>query len=66
MTRGFDGLAYMSRQCNSDRSYVFFGDPTDDAFIRDPTCSRNFGDPLDGRAQLITFCNVLGVEVLVR
>ncbi|SEH56787.1 RES domain-containing protein [Leifsonia sp. CL147] len=65
-TAGFDGLVYMSRQCNSDRAYVFFGDRTDDAFDRDPTYSWNFGDPLDGRAQLITFCNVLGVEVLVR
>lgn len=65
-TTGFDGLVYMSRQCNSDRAYVFFGDRTDDAFDRDPTYSWNFGDPLDGRPQLITFCNVLGVEALVR
>ncbi|WP_426624292.1 RES family NAD+ phosphorylase [Leifsonia sp. McL0607] len=63
---GFDGVAYMSRQCNSDRAYVFFGDRTDDAFDLDPSYRWNFGDPLDGRPQLITFCNVLGVEVLVR
>jgi hypothetical protein len=63
---GFDGLVHMSRQCNSDRAYVFFGDRADDAFDLDPAYRWNFGDPLDGRPQLITFCNVLGVEVFVR
>jgi hypothetical protein len=63
---GFDGLVYMSRQCSSDRAYVFFGGRADPAFDLDPSYHWNFGDPLDGRPQLITFCNVLGVEVFVR
>lgn len=63
---GFDGLVYMSRQCNSDRAYVFFGDRADDAFDLDPSNRWDFGDPLDGLPKLITFCNTLGVEVLAR
>jgi hypothetical protein len=63
---GFDGVVYMSKQCNSDRAYVFFGDRSDDAFDLDPSYRWSFGDPLEGRQQLITFCSVLGVEVLVR
>ena len=63
---GFDGLVYMSRQCNSDRAYVFFGDRANDAFDLDPSYRWNFGDPLEGRPQLVTFCNTLGVEVFVR
>lgn len=63
---GFDGLVYMSRQCNSDRAYVFFGDRANDAFDLDPFYRWNFEDPLNGRPQLITFCNALGVEVFVR
>lgn len=63
---GFDGLVYMSRQCNSDRAYVFFGDRAEDAFDLDPSNRWDFGDPLDGLPKLVTFCNVLGVEVLVR
>jgi hypothetical protein len=54
------------RQCNSDHAYVFFGDRAGDAFDLDPTYTWNFGDPPEGRPKLITFCNVLGVEVLVR
>lgn len=63
---GFDGIAYMSRQCNSDRAYVFFGDRTGDAFDVDPTFRWNFADPVRGRPDLITLCNALGVEVFVR
>lgn len=63
---GFDGLVYMSRQCNSDRAHVFFGDRANDAFDLDPLYRWDFGDPLDGLPKLITFCNALGVEVFVR
>lgn len=68
---GFDGVEYMSRQCNSDRAYVFFGDRANDAFDLDPSelgpsDRLDFGDPLDGLPKLITFCNALGVEVFVR
>lgn len=63
---GFDGLVYMSRQCNSDRAYVFFGDRAGDAFDVDPSSRWDFGDPLDGLPKLVTFCNVLSVEVFVR
>lgn len=64
---GFDGLAYMSRQCNSDRAYVFFGDRVEPADLEcDPDYEWVFGDAVTGRGKLITFCNVLGVEVLVR
>ena len=56
----------MSRQCNSDRAYVFVGDRANDAFDLDPLYRWDFGDPLDGLPKLITFCNALGVEVFVR
>jgi hypothetical protein len=56
----------MSKQCNSDRAYVFFGDRTEGAFDIDPLYWWILDDPLDGRPRLTTFCNSLGVEVLVR
>lgn len=63
---GFDGLVYMSRQCNSDQAFVFFGDRTGDAFSVDPTWRWEFGDPHVGLPELVTFCNSLNVEVLAR
>jgi len=64
---GFDGIAYMSRQCNSDQAYVFFGDRvTADDLEWDTDYEWAFGEAVEGRGKLITFCNVLGVEVLVR
>ncbi len=63
---GFDGIVYMSRQCNSDRAYVFFGNRANDAFQVDQTWHWTFDDPRGGLPELITLCNALRVEVLVR
>lgn len=62
---GFDGMSYMSLQCNSDRAYVFFGDRAADAFDVDSSGHWDFDNPLDGLPQLITLCNGLNVEILV-
>lgn len=62
---GFDGIVYMSRQCNSDRSYVFFGDRCADAFEVDPGYRWDFGDRSSGQNTLITLCAPLGVEVFL-
>ncbi|UAJ80068.1 RES family NAD+ phosphorylase [Leifsonia sp. ZF2019] len=63
---GYDGVAYMSNKCNSDRAYAFFADRCQDAFEPDPAFRWNFSDPIDGRPALITFCSRFGVEVLIR
>ena len=61
---GFDGIAWMSRQDNSDRAYMFFGDrvlETDFGVV--PGSGRLFalGSDLDW---LIDFCTPLHIEVL--
>lgn len=45
---GFEGVAWMSRQCDTEKAYVFFGDRvlTDD-FVVDPTYGRAFALPHD-------------------
>ncbi|WP_176980720.1 RES family NAD+ phosphorylase [Paramicrobacterium humi] len=63
---GFDGVAYMSRQCNSDGAYAFFGDLAGDAFDLDLSYQWNFGDASTGRQKLIDFCSGLRVNVIVR
>ncbi|WP_259123317.1 RES family NAD+ phosphorylase [Leucobacter aridicollis] len=62
---GFDGVVHMSRQCNSDQAYAFFGDRCDGAFEVDSSYSWRFDDVSGGREKLITLCGPLGVEVLV-
>lgn len=61
---GFDGIAWMSKRCNSDQAYVLFGDRVIDCLIIDPSYGRVFaaGKDLDW---LINFCAPLHVEVLV-
>ncbi|GAA1942366.1 RES family NAD+ phosphorylase [Agromyces allii] len=64
---GFDGIAYMSRQCNSDRAYVFFGDRVMPGDITSDTAyDWAFGDEDSGLQKLIVFCEVLKVDVHVR
>lgn len=63
---GFDGLVYMSRQCNSDKAFVFFGDRVGDAFDQDSAYRWNFGDASTGLKRLINFCSGLHVNVIVR
>lgn len=61
---GFDGIAWMSRQDNSDRAYMFFGDRvTEGDFEVVPGSGRIFavGPDLDW---LTDFCAPLHIEVL--
>lgn len=60
---GFDGLAYMSRQCNDTLAYVFFGDRCGDAFTQDNSSSRVFATGPD-QAWLIDMCVPLHIDVL--
>ena len=63
---GFDGLAWMSKRCNTDRAYVLFGDRvTPDDLPISPDYARVFaaGPDLDW---LVDLCTPLHIEVLVR
>lgn len=63
---GFDGVAYMSRLCNSDQAYAFFGDRVSASdFDVLPNRSRLFALPSD-REWLTDFCAPYTVEVLVK
>lgn len=63
-TAGFDGIAWMSRQDNSDRAYMFFGDyVTEDDFDVVPGSGRLFAVGPD-RDWLIDFCTPMHIEVL--
>ena len=65
---GFDGLVWMSRQCNDAKAYVFFGDrcagEKDPAFVQDPSHARIFVSPAD-QIWLIDLCAPLHVDVLM-
>jgi hypothetical protein len=65
---GFDGLVWMSRQCNDAKAYVFFGDrcagEQDPAFVQDPSHARIFVSPAD-QIWLIDLCAPLHVDVLM-
>jgi hypothetical protein len=61
---GFDGLVWMSRQCNDTKAYVFFGDRCADAFSQDPTHARIFASPAD-QIWLIDRCAPWHVDVLM-
>lgn len=54
----------MSRRCNSDRAYVFFGDRVDEKdFAVDTSFGRVFADTV-GIGWLSDLCAPLGVDVL--
>lgn len=61
---GLDGLAWMSRQCNDAKAYVFFGDRCEKAFAQDPSHARIFASPAD-QIWLIDRCAPLHVDVLM-
>nr|WP_281369848.1 RES family NAD+ phosphorylase [Leifsonia psychrotolerans] len=61
---GFDGIAYMSKKCNTDTVYVLFGDKVEASdFEVDPTYAWIFGDQAAGEDKLIDLCAVVKVEV---
>ncbi|WP_226773789.1 RES family NAD+ phosphorylase, partial [Arthrobacter sp. ES1] len=61
---GFDGIAWMSRQDNSDRAYMFFGDRvTEDDFTVVPGSGRIFALEPD-RDWLADLCTPMHIEVL--
>lgn len=74
---GFDGLAYMSHRCNTDRAYVFFDRRPESLGAGAPTPLRaSFttvsADPIDpallpsrGFDALVDACTAAGFEVLV-
>lgn len=60
---GFEGLAWMSRQCDTERAYVFFGDRVrEDDFAVDPAYGRAFALPNDAD-WLTRLCSPLRIEV---
>lgn len=60
---GFDGVAWMSRRCNSDRAYVIFGDRVmSDDIEQDPGYGRIFGTGSD-LDWLIDWCATVRVDV---
>ncbi|GBG40659.1 RES family NAD+ phosphorylase [Mycobacterium montefiorense] len=61
---GFDGLVWMSRQCNDTLAYVFFGDRCAQAFTQDPSHARIFASPAD-QIWLIDRCAPWHVDVLM-
>ncbi len=61
---GVDGLAWMSRQCNDTKAYVFFGDRCAQAFTQDPSHARIFASPAD-QIWLIDRCAPWHVDVLM-
>ena len=61
---GFDGVAYMSARCNSDRAYVFFGDRVSETSFTVQPGGRAFAFGAD-RDWLIDFCAPLRVDVLI-
>ena len=61
---GFDGVAWMSRQDNSDRAYMFFGDRvTEDDFTVVPGSGRILAVEPD-RDWLVDLCTPMHIEVL--
>lgn len=60
---GFEGIAWMSRQCDTERAYVFFGDRVaEDDFDVDATYGRAFALP-DDADWLTRLCTPLRIEV---
>ena len=62
-TAGFEGIAWMSRQCDTEKAYVFFGDRVlEDDFEVDPAYGRAFALPHD-TDWLTRLCTPLRIEV---
>jgi len=62
-TVGFEGIAWMSRQCDTEKAYVFFGDRVlEDDFKVDPAYGRAFALPHDAD-WLTRLCTPLRIEV---
>lgn len=65
-TAGFDGVVWMSKRCNTDQAYVFFGDRVDPADLElDPSYARVFAQGPD-RDWLIDLCGPLHIEVVIK
>lgn len=62
---GVDGMVWMSRLCNNDKAYVFFGDKCADAFAQDHSHARIFASPAD-QMWLIDLCAPLHIDVLLQ
>ncbi|MCU1572672.1 MAG: hypothetical protein JWO93_754 [Micrococcaceae bacterium] len=63
---GFDGVAWMSKRCNTDRAYVLFGDKISAVDLEiDPGYARIFAQGPD-RDWLIDLCGPLHIEVAVK
>lgn len=63
---GYDGAVWMSRRCNSDRAYIFFGDRVSETDLEiDSGFSRAFAFERD-LDWLTDFCTPLHVEVRSR
>lgn len=63
---GFDGIAWMSKRCNTDQAYVLFGDRVNPGDLEvDPGYARVFALGPD-RDWLIDLCGPLHIEVLVK
>lgn len=61
-TEGWDGIAWMSRKCNSDHAYVLFGDRVGaEDLAQDMTFVRAFSTD-DGFDWLSRFCAPLNVQ----
>lgn len=59
-----DGISWMSKRCNSDRAYVFFGDRVAEGdFVVDASYGRVFAD-IPGVSWLSDLCAPLGVDVV--
>ncbi|WP_276309080.1 RES family NAD+ phosphorylase [Specibacter cremeus] len=60
---GFDGVAWMSGKCNTDRAYMFFGDRVaEEDLAIDPEFARLFELEAD-RTWLTEFCSPLHIDV---
>lgn len=65
-TAGFDGVAWMSKRCNTDQAYVLFGDKVGAGDLEiDPEYARIFAQGPD-RDWLIDLCGPMHIEILVK
>lgn len=63
---GFDGVAWMSKRCNTDQAYVLFGDKVGAGDLEiDPEYAQIFAQGTD-RDWLIDLCGPMHIEILVK